>query len=135
MLNRIGLINPFVPKASFLYPPENIRKPYGFFMFQKVEKRRIGNKLFSAFLASFPIFYPLFLAVIKKELWPKIGSSNVKIYCSIRNYLYLLVQLYNSLRQSRSDYKSARKMIIQPAITCSKLTMETLDQFAKSVQS
>ena len=25
--------NPFIPNAPFLYPPENMRKPYGFRMF------------------------------------------------------------------------------------------------------
>ena len=26
-------MNPFVPSAPFLYPPENVRKTYGFLMF------------------------------------------------------------------------------------------------------
>ena len=35
-------INPFVPNAPFLYPPENIRKP--FLCFQRVEKECIENE-------------------------------------------------------------------------------------------
>ena len=32
-------INLFVPNAPFLYPPENIRKPYGFLMFSGGRER------------------------------------------------------------------------------------------------
>ena len=28
-----GTFNPFVPNSPFLYPPENIKKPYGVLMF------------------------------------------------------------------------------------------------------
>ena len=42
----LNLLNPFVPNASFLYPPENIRKPYGFLMFsggrERVNWERMG---------------------------------------------------------------------------------------------
>ena len=40
------LCYPFVPNAPFLYPPENIRKPYGFLMFsvgrEKVHWEQMG---------------------------------------------------------------------------------------------
>ena len=42
--NLVLSINPFVPNAPFLYPPENIRKPCGFLCFQGVEKWCIGNE-------------------------------------------------------------------------------------------
>ena len=32
-------VNPFVLNAPFLYPPENIRKPYGFLMFSGGRER------------------------------------------------------------------------------------------------
>ena len=39
-------ISAFVPSANFLYPPENIRKPYGFLMFsggrEKVHWKQMG---------------------------------------------------------------------------------------------
>ena len=38
--------NRFIPNAPFLYPPENIRKPYGFLMFsggrERVHWERMG---------------------------------------------------------------------------------------------
>ena len=40
----ISCINPIVSCESFLYPPENIRKPYCFPIFQGVEKGCIGKK-------------------------------------------------------------------------------------------
>ena len=33
MVGLLISISQFVPNAPFLYPPENIRKPYGFLMF------------------------------------------------------------------------------------------------------
>ena len=44
LLKFVFGINPFVPNAPILYPPENIRKPYGFLMFSGVEKGYIGNE-------------------------------------------------------------------------------------------
>ena len=32
-------LNQFVPNATFIYPPENIRKPYGFLMFPRGRER------------------------------------------------------------------------------------------------
>ena len=32
-------INPFVPNVPFLYPPKNIRKPYGFLIFSRGRER------------------------------------------------------------------------------------------------
>ena len=39
LLLKILNINPFVTNAPFLYPPENIRKLYGFLMFSGGRER------------------------------------------------------------------------------------------------
>ena len=49
---------------------------------------------------------------------------------SIRYFIFLILKLFEA-----SDIKSIKLRIIQPAFTCSKLTIETLEQGVKYVQS
>ena len=44
--DKMCLFNPFIPNAPFTYPPENIRKPFGFLMClgagERVHWERVG---------------------------------------------------------------------------------------------
>ena len=141
--------NPFHVTHLVLHPPENIRKPEFVWRFQGVLKETIGTKWVNAvqyfpgnceklldtirikrsngteIVKIFVLFY-LFARALLRRKWTVLNPKEFHCYYSKENVIF------NSLGVN-SGFGIIIYSLAQPGFTCSKLTIETLEQCVKYV--